>query len=63
MKEYYRITYEIDGFENRTETTDLKTAQEIYENWTQNTSSRIGAVKLLRIHEYVSTMEESDRGA
>ena len=60
MKEYYRITYEIDGFENRTETTDLKTALKIYENWTQNTSSRIGAVKLLRIHEYATTIATND---
>ena len=63
MKEYYRITYEIDGFENRTETTDLKTAQKIYESWKNNDSSRIGAVKLLRIHECVNTMEESNHGS
>ena len=62
MKEYYRITYEIDGFENRTETTDLKTAQAIYRNWKESKSSRIGAVRLLQVRESAITLEEKNDG-
>ena len=62
MKEYYRITYEIDGFENRTETTDLKTAQAIYRHWNASKSSRIGALRLLLVRDSAITLEEKNDG-
>lgn len=62
MKEYYRITYEIDGFENRTETADLKAAQTIYRIWKENGSNRIGAVRLLLVRESAITLED-DHGS